>query len=258
MSAAYRNLVAFQTIAVKETHRFLRIWMQTILPAAITMTLYLIIFGNLIGPRIGEMGGQRYMDYIAPGVIMMAIITNSYSNVVSSFFGAKFQRHVEEMLVSPTPNALILLGFVIGGVGRGIAVGLAVTAVAMFFAELRIVNVGVTVAVVVLTSMLFSLGGFLNALFAKSFDDISIIPTFVLTPLTYLGGVFYSIELLPEFWQMASLANPILYMVNVFRYGILGVSDIEVGSALAVIAIMTGALFAVCLAMLNRGTGIRG
>ncbi len=253
----HRRFIALQTIATKEVRRFLRIWMQTILPAAITMTLYLIIFGNLIGPRIGDMDGHRYIDYIAPGVIMMAIITNAYGNVVSSFFGAKFQRHVEEMLVSPTPNYVILLGFVIGGVARGVLVGVVVTAVSMFFADLRVNSVPVTIAVVILTSTLFSLAGFVNAVFAKSFDDISIVPTFVLTPLTYLGGVFYSISLLPDLWQKVSLLNPILYMVNAFRYGILGVSDIDVLSAFVVIVLFTAALFAICLGLLERGVGIR-
>ncbi len=256
-SPARRNAIAFVTIAAKEIRRFMRIWMQTILPAPITTTLYLIIFGNLIGPRIGEMSGHRYIDYIAPGVIMMAIITNAYGNVVSSFFGAKFQRHLEEMLVSPTPNYLILLGFVSGGVARGLIVGVVVTAVTMLFADLEINNLPITLAVVVLTAALFSLGGFVNAIFAKTFDDISIIPTFVLTPLTYLGGVFYSIQLLPEFWQKVSMLNPILYMVNAFRYGILGVSDIGMLSAFSIILLFTAALFTLCLSLLNRGVGIR-
>ncbi len=255
--AVRRAWVAYRTLVRKEVRRFLRIWAQTLLPPVITMTLYLLIFGNLIGPRIGEMGGHRYMDYIAPGIIMMAVITNSYSNVVSSFFSARFQRHVEELVVSPTPNALILLGYVTGGVARGLAVGAAVTAVAMFFTELRVHHAGVMIAVVALTSMLFSLAGFINAIYARNFDDVSIIPTFVLTPLTYLGGVFYSINLLPELWRHLSLLNPILYMVNTFRYGMLGVSDIAVGRAFAIIAVFIAVLFAVCLELLRRGVGIR-
>lgn len=254
---AYVSAVAFQTIAIKEVRRFTRIWMQTIVPPAISMTLYLLIFGNLIGTRVGEMGGHRYMDFIAPGVIMMSIITNSYSNVVSSFFGARFQRYVEEMVISPTPNWVILLGYVAGGVARGLAVGLAVTMVAMLLADLRVHSVGVTVGVVVMTSVLFSLGGFVNAIFAKNFDDISIVPTFVLMPLTYLGGVFYSIELLAEPWQSASKLNPILYMVNAFRYGILGVSDIPVAIAFTIIGGFVAVLFTTCLWLLNRGVGIR-
>lgn len=251
------NWVAFKTILRKEVRRFTRIWQQTVLPPMITMTLYLLIFGNLIGPRIGEMAGHRYIDYIAPGIIMMSVITNSYSNVVSSFFGARFQKFVEEMLVSPTPMYLILLGYVGGGVARGLTVGIAVSAVTFVFADLRIENLPVTVLVVVLTAILFSLAGFINAIFAKNFDDIAIVPTFVLTPLTYLGGVFYSIQLLPEFWQKVSLLNPILYMVNAFRFGILGISDIPVSIAFLIICLFITVLYLSCLSMLNRGVGIR-
>lgn len=249
--------IAFQTILIKEVLRFMRIWLQTILPPAITMTLYFIIFGNLIGPRIGEMDGLRYMDFIVPGLIMMSVINNAYSNVVSSFFGSKFQHHIEEMLVSPTPNYLILMGFIAGGATRGLAVGAVVTAVSLFFAELRIHDLGVMLSVVFLTAVLFSLGGFINGIYAKTFDDISIIPTFVLTPLTYLGGVFYSIHLLSDFWQTVSLVNPILYMVNAFRYGILGVSDIDIGLAFAIIIAFIIGLFAFALYLLNKGVGIR-
>ena len=257
MSAAHVSLVAFQTILGKEIRRFSRIWMQTILPPAITMSLYLVIFGNLIGTRIGEMGGFPYMDYIAPGVIMMAVITSSYSNVVSSFFGARHQRFIEEMLISPTPHGIILLGYVGGGVARGLAVGLVVTTVATLLADLTVHNLPITVLVVFLTSVLFSLAGFINAIYAKNFDDIAIVPTFVLTPLIYLGGVFYSIQLLPDPWQTLSRFNPILYMVNGFRYGILGVSDIPVFGALATIAVFVVALFVFSLRLLNRGVGIR-
>ena len=254
---AAANWVAFKTILRKEIRRFTRIWQQTVLPPMITMTLYLLIFGNLIGPRIGEMDGHRYIDYIAPGIIMMSVITNSYSNVVSSFFGARFQKYVEEMLVSPTPMYLILLGYVGGGVARGLVVGVAVSLVTFVFADLRIENISVTLLVMLLTAVLFSLAGFVNAIIAKNFDDIAIIPTFVLTPLTYLGGVFYSIQLLPDFWQKASLLNPILYMVNAFRYGILGVSDIPVGIAFGIICLFIAVLYISCLSMLNRGVGIR-
>jgi len=257
MTVTTVNVVAFQTILGKEIRRFMRIWQQTILPPAITMSLYLIIFGNLIGSRVGEMGGFPYMDYIAPGVIMMAVITNSYSNVVSSFFGARYQRYVEEMLISPTPHAIILLGYVGGGVARGLAVGLVVTAVAMLLADLTVHNLAITVVVVFLTSVLFSLAGFLNAIFAKNFDDIAIVPTFVLMPLTYLGGVFYSISLLPEPWQTISRFNPVLYMVNGFRFGILGISDIPVLGALAVISLFVIGLFVLALHLMHRGVGIR-
>ncbi len=257
MSAARPGLIAFKTILGKETRRFLRIWQQTILPPAVTMSLYLVIFGNLIGTRVGEMGGYPYMDYIAPGVIMMAVITNSYSNVVSSFFGARYQRYIEEMLISPTPHAIILLGYVGGGVARGLAVGLVVTTVAMLLADLPLHNLLVTVLMVFLTSVLFSLAGFINAIYARNFDDIAIVPTFVLTPLMYLGGVFYSIRLLSEPWQTFSHFNPILYMVNGFRYGILGVSDIPVFGALVMITVFVVALFVFSMRLLNRGVGIR-
>ncbi len=256
MSAA-RIYIAFHTIVVKEIRRFMRIWVQTLLPPAITMTLYFVIFGNLIGPRIGEMDGHRYMDFIVPGLIMMSVITNSYANVVSSFFGMKFQRSIEELVVSPVPNWVILTGYVAGGVARGLAVGVIVTALSLGFTDLNIYNPLLMLAVALLTAVLFSLGGFINAMYATKFDDISIVPTFILTPLTYLGGVFYSISMLPEFWQTVSLANPILYMVNAFRYGILGVTDIDVGVAFAMIIGFTVALFCYSLYLLNRGKGIR-
>ena len=251
------NAVAIRTLIRKETTRILRIWVQTIVPPAITMTLYFIIFGNLIGRRIGTMDGFDYMQYIAPGLIMMSVITNSYGNVVSSFFGAKFARHIEEMLVSPMSNSAIIIGHVAGGVIRGLLVGGLVTVVALFFTRLQVAHPLITISMVLLTSIVFSLMGFINAIYAKKFDDISLIPTFVLTPLTYLGGVFYSISLLPEFWQSVSRANPILYMVNAFRYGILGTSDISIGVAYAIVLFFVVALFAVCLSLLNRGTGIR-
>ncbi|OZG74102.1 ABC transporter permease [Hahella sp. CCB-MM4] len=251
------NWVAFQTIVIKEVRRFTRIWPQTILPPAITMTLYFVIFGNLIGPRIGEMGGYAYMDFIVPGLIMMSVITNAYANVVSSFFGMKFQHCIEELLVAPVPNYIILLGYVGGGVARGLAVGFIVTLVSLWFTDLQIHHLGVVISVVVLTAVLFSLGGFINAVYANKFDDISIVPTFVLTPLTYLGGVFYSISLLPSFWQDVSLVNPILYMVNAFRYGLLGVSDINIGVAYGMILLFIAILFTFSLSLLNRGVGIR-
>ena len=249
--------IALQTILLKETLRFLRIWIQTILPPAITTALYFIIFGKLIGAQLGPVDGLSYTQYIAPGLIMMAVITNAYSNVVSSFFSAKFQRHIEEMLVSPLPAAIIVLGFVGGGVARGLAVGIVVAAVSLFFADLHWQHLSVTLAVIVLTSLLFALAGLINGIFAKSFDDISIIPTFVLTPLIYLGGIFYSIRMLPPFWQDVSLLNPILYMINAFRFGILGVSDIDVRIAFAIILLFVVALFGYSLWLLQRGTGIR-
>ena len=251
------NLIAVRTIVRKEVVRVLRIWVQTIVPPAITMTLYFIIFGNLIGSRIGTMDGFDYMAYIAPGLIMMSVITNSYGNVVSSFFGAKFGRHIEEMLVSPMSNAAIIIGHVAGGVLRGLLVGSLVTAVALFFTRLNVEHPFITISIVLLSSIVFSLAGFINAVFARKFDDISIVPTFVLTPLTYLGGVFYSISLLPEFWQNVSRLNPILYMVNAFRYGILGTSDIGISTAYAILIVFTVLLFTVCMVLMRRGVGIR-
>jgi ABC-2 type transport system permease protein len=251
------NLVAIQTLVRKEVSRVFRIWVQTLVPPAITMTLYFIIFGSLIGKRIGAMDGFDYMQYIAPGLIMMSVITNSYGNVVSSFFGAKFSRHVEEMLVSPMSNASIIIGHVAGGVLRGLGVGLLVTIIALFFTRLQVEHPLIMISMVLLTSIVFSLAGFINAVFARKFDDISIVPTFILTPLTYLGGVFYSISLLPDFWQTVSKANPILYMVNAFRYGVLGTSDINIGTAYAIVLLFVVVLFSVCLVLMNRGTGIR-
>jgi len=251
------NWVGLQTIVYKEFTRVMRIWVQTIVPPAITMSLYFIIFGTLIGKRIGAMDGYNYMQYIAPGLIMMSVITNSYGNVVSSFFGAKFGRHIEEMLVSPMSNATIILGHVAGGVVRGLMVGALVSIIALAFTRLTVQHPFVTFSMVILTSIVFSLAGFINAVFAKKFDDISIIPTFVLTPLTYLGGVFYSISLLPEFWQKVSLANPILYMVNAFRYGVLGASDIPIGIAYLIVCGFVVLLFTVSLVLMNRGVGIR-
>ena len=251
------NIVALQTIVRKEVVRVLRIWVQTIVPPAITMSLYFIIFGNLIGRRIGTMDGFDYMEYIAPGLIMMSVITTSYGNVVSSFFGAKFSRHIEEMLISPMSNATIIIGHVAGGVLRGMLVGLLVTIIALFFTKLEVSHPIVTISIVLLSSIVFALAGFINAVFATKFDDISIVPTFVLTPLTYLGGVFYSISMLPEFWQKVSLANPILYMVNAFRFGILGKSDIDIGIAYVILLGFVAILFAASYQLMRRGVGIR-
>ncbi|CAA0089471.1 Inner membrane transport permease YadH [Zhongshania aliphaticivorans] len=249
--------VAFYTIVRKEIRRFLRIWMQTLLPPAITMSLYFVIFGALIGSRIGQMGGFTYMEFVVPGLIMMSVITNAYSNVVSSFFGAKFQRFVEEILVSPMSNNIVLWGYVIGGVSRGLLVGLIVTMLSLFFTSLHIQHLGVTVAIVLMTSILFSLAGFINAVFANNFDDVSIVPVFVLTPLTYLGGVFYSIDLLPDFWAGVSRLNPMLYIVNAFRYGVLGVSDVNVTTAFIMVAAFTLAAYAYCMYLLSSGKRLR-
>lgn len=254
---SYETWIAFHTIVVKEVRRYMRIWTQTLLPPAITMTLYFVIFGTLIGSRIGEMGGFSYMQFVVPGLIMMAVVTNSYSNVVSSFFGAKFSHSVEELLVSPVPNWVILAGYVCGGVSRGLMVAVIVTCLSLFFAELNVHNLWLTVAIVLMTSILFALFGFINAVFANNFDDISIVPTFVLTPLIYLGGVFYSMDLLPEFWANVSRINPLVYVVNGFRYGILGVSDVDVTFSFSMILLFTIVAFAYCMHLLNTGTRLR-
>jgi ABC-2 type transport system permease protein len=254
---AREQYIAFMTIFRKEVKRYLRIWTQTLLPSSITMSLYFVIFGTLIGSRIGEMGGFTYMQFVVPGLIMMAIVTNSYSNVVSSFFGAKFNHRVEELLVSPTPNYISLLGYVAGGVSRGILVALVVTLVSFFFTRLAIHSYLTVIAVVLMTSTLFALAGFINAVYANSFDDISIIPTFVLTPLIYLGGVFYSMDLLPEFWANVSKLNPLVYVVNAFRYGVLGVSDVSLPVAFSMIALFTVVAFTYCMHLLNTGKRLR-
>lgn len=251
------NWVGYKTIVIKEVTRILRIWGQTVVPPAISMSLYFVIFGNLIGRRIGEMEGYPYIQYIVPGLVMMSVIQNSYGNIVSSFFGAKFGKHIEEILISPLPSIIILLGYITGAVARGLMVGAVVTVVALFFTEVEIYNYWITISVVLLTAIMFSLAGMVNAIFAQKFDDIAIVPTFVLTPLTYLGGVFYSITLLPDFWRNVSSLNPILYMVNAFRYGMLGVSDVNIVHAYTIIILFVLILGSVCLFLLHRGIGLR-
>ncbi|MEC7582437.1 MAG: ABC transporter permease [Pseudomonadota bacterium] len=249
--------IAFETIVIKEIRRFSRIWIQTLIPPAITIALYFVIFGNLVGRRVGEMGGFQYMEFIVPGLIMMSVIQNSYSNVVSSFFSQRFQRSIEELLVSPVPNYVILIGFVVGGMARGLAVGAIVTTLSLFFADIQIVHPFITVTVILLTSVVFSLAGFINAVYANSFDDISIVPTFVLTPLIYLGGVFYSTQMLPPFWQVVSALNPIFYMVNTFRYGFLGSADVDATWAFLILGAVAVLLYGGCIWLLRHGTGIR-
>ena len=256
-SRARPQWIGFETMIIREFSRIVRIWGQTIVPPAVTATLYFIIFGNLIGRRVGQVGGYDYMQFIAPGLIMMTVITNSYANVVSSFFGAKFGKHLEELLVSPLPNWLIVAGYTGGGILRGVLVGAVVTIVSLFFTHLALTHVFAVISAVLLTSIVFSLGGFINALFAKNFDHISWFPTFVLTPLTYLGGVFYSITMLPSWAHMVSHANPILYMVSAFRYGFLGTSDVDLRLAYGIMVSAAVGMFALAVALLNRGTGIR-
>ena len=253
----YEQWIAFLTIMRKEVRRYLRIWTQTLLPSAITMSLYFLIFGTLIGSRIGTMGGVSYMEFVVPGLIMMAIITNTYANVVGSFFGAKFNNSVEELLVSPTPTYVIVLGYAAGGVSRGILVSIIVTSVALFFTDLDIHNWLVVIGVVSLTSISFSLLGLINAVFANTFDDVNIVPTFVLTPLTYLGGVFYSLDLLPDFWASISQINPLVYVVNAFRFGVLGVSDVDITVSFAMLTALTIVSFIYAMHLLGTGTRLR-
>jgi ABC-2 type transport system permease protein len=258
MSNASANLVALNTIVRREIVRILRIWTQTLIPPVITVTLYYVIFGKLVGSRIGSIdGGFTYMQYIVPGLVMQNIITSSYANISSSFFGAKFQRSVEEMLVSPMPHWIMLLGYVLGAMARGLIVGMLVLVVALFFTHLHLVHPWVVLLSVLLGSAIFSLAGFVNAIYARKFDDVALVPTFVLTPLTYLGGVFYSVKMLSEPWQSISRANPILYMVNAFRYGVLGISDVQVGVAIVVMLGFVVALTAFALWLLKRGVGLR-
>ena len=251
------NLIALGTIVRREVVRILRIWPQTLVPPAITMTLYFLIFGGLIGSKVGPMGGYDYMAFIVPGLVMMSVIQNSYGNISSSFFGAKFGRHIEELMVSPMPNWVILTGYVAGAVLRGLLVGAIVMAIAMLFTPVRMPHPFITIASVLLGATIFSLAGFVNAVFAKKFDDITIVPTFILTPLTYLGGVFYSVKLLPGWAQAATHLNPIFYMVNAFRYGLLGVSDVPVWTAFALMLVFVVGLGALGLWLLKRGIGMR-
>mgnify|MGYP000567726037 FL=1 len=256
-SDAARNWIALGTIARREVSRILRIWSQTLVPPAITMTLYFLIFGGLIGSRVGDMGGFSYMQFIVPGLVMMSVIQNSYGNISSSFFGAKFGRHVEEMLVSPMPNWVILWGYVAGAVLRGMMVGAIVLGIAMLFTTVRIPHPLVTLSSVLLGATIFSLAGFVNAIYARKFDDVAIVPTFILTPLTYLGGVFYSVKLLPGWAQALTHANPIFYMVNAFRYGLLGTSDVPLWVAYALMLGFVAALAGLSLWLLRRGVGLR-
>jgi ABC-2 type transport system permease protein len=249
--------IGFLTLMRKEVTRVFRIWPQTLLPSVMTTTLYFVIFGNFMGSRLGQLDGFKYIDFIIPGLIMMAVITTAYSNVSSTVFSAKFQRNIDELLVSPMKNSTILLGHLSGGIIRGCLVGVLVMLVSLFFTDIQIHDFSLVVITMFMTSLLFSLGGFLNALFADKFDDISIIPTFILTPLTYLGGVFYSVNLLPSFWRQVSLFNPILYIVNIFRFSVLGISDISIIYASLYMSLTVIFLWTICLTLLNRGYGIR-
>lgn len=255
--SAHSYWIGFKTILIKEVTRVLRIWPQTLFPPVITMTLYFVIFGRIIGSRVGEMGGFDYMEFIIPGLIMLSVITNSYGNVTSSFFGAKFGRHVEELLISPLPPWIILAGYVTGSLFRAMVIGFLVWVIASLFSGMFMHNLAVTISILVMTSVVFALAGFINAVFARSFDDIAIVPTFVLQPMTYLGGVFFSVGLLPGVWEQIAMVNPILYMVNALRYGMLGVTDVSLGLAYFMIVLFGAILATVALTLLKRGTGLR-
>jgi len=255
MNAAF--MIAYGTIVRKEVRRFLRIWIQTLFPPAITMTLYFVIFGKMVGSQVGDVHNFSYMQFIVPGLIMMPIITSCYAGVSSALFGAKFQRNIEEVLIAPVPDLIFLLGFLTGGVVRGLLVGLIVTIISFFFTNLMVHNLLIILTVALLTATLFSLAGFINAIYAKKFDDISLIPTFLLTPLTYLGGIFYSVSLLPPFWQTVSLFNPILYIVSAFRYGVLGIADVPIAFSIGALLGLVVILFLFCLYLLKKGIGLR-
>lgn len=253
----YTNMIALHTLVKREIVRFMRIWSQTLLPPAITMSLYYIIFGKFIGSQLNQINGYDYIQFMVPGLVMMSIMTNAYANTSSSFFLTKFNKSIEEMLVSPMPNIIILLGFMIGGTVRGLMVGITVLLVSLFFTAIPLHHIGIVLLMAILAAMVFSLGGLINAIFAKRFDDIAFVPTFILTPLTYLGGVFYSIHQLPPIWQRISLFNPILDMVDTFRFGMLGISDINVFLGFSLVMIFFITLFSWALYLLNNGTGIK-
>ncbi|EOI06952.1 ABC transporter permease [Enterococcus moraviensis ATCC BAA-383] len=248
---------ALRSLAVKETNRYLRIWVQTLVPPVITTSLYFVIFGNLIGGRIGQMDGFSYMEFIVPGLIMMSVITSSYANVSSSFFSQKFQKNIEELLVAPVPTHIIIWGFVFGGLGRSVLVGTLVTMISLFFVPLHVYSWSIVIITLLMTAILFSLAGLLNGIFAQSFDDVSIVPTFVLQPLTYLGGVFYAISMLPPIWQTISKINPIVYMISGFRYGFLGTIDVPILFSMVILILFISVLYAVCWYLIDRGRGLR-
>lgn len=249
--------VALKSLAIKETNRYLRIWVQTLVPPVITTTLYFLIFGKMIGSRIGDMDGFSYMEFIVPGLIMMSVITSSYSNVASSFFSQKFQKNIEELLVAPVPTYIIIWGFLSGGMGRSILVGALVTVISLLFVPLNVFSWGIIILTLILTSILFSLAGLINGIFAQSYDDVAIVPTFVLQPLTYLGGVFYSISSLPPVWQAISKVNPIVYMVSSFRYGFLGVQDVSIYISLIILILFIVVLYGISWYLIQTGKGLR-
>lgn len=251
------NMIALDTLLRKEVYRFMRLWSQTLIPPAITMSLYFIIFGKFIGSQIQEIEGYAYIQFIVPGLVMMSIMTNAYANTASSFFLTKFNRSIEEMIVSPMPNWVILIGFVLGGTIRGVIVGFIVMLIAMLFTHIPMSHFFIVIFMGILAAMVFSLGGLINAIYAKRFDDISFIPTFVLTPLTYLGGVFYSINELPPLCRMLSMFNPVLEMVDTFRYGLLGISDLNIYLGFGIVGVFFIIMFFWALTLMQKGTGIK-
>ncbi|ASQ47141.1 ABC transporter permease [Legionella clemsonensis] len=249
--------IALYTLVKRELVRMFRIASQVFLPPVITTALYFLIFGSLIGQRIGSIQGVSYPEFIAPGLIMMSVITNAYSNVSTSLFSVRFQKSVEEMLVSPMHNGLLLLGYVLGGVLRGFIVAILVFIVSCFFLPINFTHLTLSIIVVLLVSALFSLAGFTNAMVARNFDDVMIIPTFVLAPLTYLGGVFYATDMLSPFWRTISHFNPILYMVNALRYAMIGQQEVNILTAMVIICIIVILLAALNMILLNKGVGLR-
>jgi len=251
------HYIALKTIVRKETSRIMRIWSQTLLPPLITQTLYFVIFGKFIGSQVKAINGISYMEFIVPGLVMMAVISNAYGNVVASFYGAKFQRNIEEILVSPTPEWIMIAGYVLGGVVRGVVVGIMVFLVSLFFAHPVITHWWAIIVFTLLSSVVFSLAALINGLFARNFDEVAFFQNFILTPFIYLGGVFYSIHNLPPLWQKASLYNPLVYMVNGFRYGFFGFSDVNPGLCLVILVILTIILGAINLVLFKKGIGLK-
>ena len=251
-----QQLIALYTLIRRELVRMFRIASQVFLPPVITTLLYFLIFGTVIGNRIGIIQGISYAAFIAPGLIMMAVITNAYSNVSTSLFSVRFQRSIEEMLVSPMHYSLLLLGYTLSGVLRGVIVAALVYLVAYFFLDVEFSRLPMTLLVVILVAALFSLAGFTNGMLARTFDDVALVPTFILAPLTYLGGVFYATSMLPVFWQKVSYFNPIFYMVNALRQAMIGHQEINMTLAMGIICLMLVCLTVLNLVLLKKGVGL--
>jgi ABC-2 type transport system permease protein len=253
-----KQFISFYTILRKGFVRIIRIWPQTLLPSVVTSVLYFAVFGNILGARIGQLQGVPYILFVVPGLVMLAVITNSYTDVATTFFVSKFfSRNIDEVLVSPTPPSVIIAGFIGSGVIRGMLVGSLVMIVSLFFSLPSVVHPFVVILFLFLSSLVFALGGLINGIYAKSFDGISIVPTFVLTPLVYLGGVFYSIHSLPQLWQTVSLFNPVFYIINGFRYGFLGTSDVSLTTCFFVLLALMLALLSANIYFLKKGLGLK-